>query len=251
MNPRIVSIKKENKRYTLKFLVDNEFVDYRITEELLIEMKFLSAKEISASEYNLFLSKLPLDSLYYDAIKYTSKHLKSKKEVRDYLFNQTSSSKLIDEVLERLEKQGIIDDYSYFKTLLDYLINTKMEGRLKIEKKLADLGLNYSFNYPITSLKTNIKNLSTKYDIKNRDLPIKRRIEKCKIYLYQKGYSENDISEYFSLSFFKKTGEEHLLDKEIEKAKEKAPNDINKIKFILLKKGYSLKDIEEKISELS
>ncbi|MCR5564230.1 MAG: RecX family transcriptional regulator [Gammaproteobacteria bacterium] len=154
------SIKKKNRRYEIVINDESFKTTYKIREDLLIEMKFLSPKEIKEEEYKLFLSKLPLDSLIYEGEKYSDKKLRTSKEVKDHLKEITNDESMINEVVEVLKKENLINDSSYKKAYLEYAIYTKRDGRVKISNDLIKLGLNSSFDYDKEALKENITLLS-------------------------------------------------------------------------------------------
>jgi len=245
MNPKITKIEKNKFVYKVSILKDEQFYNFNISEDLLIESKFLSTKEITLEEFNNFLNKVPLDSLYIESIKYINKNPRSTKEIKEHLYSLTSSTKLVDDCIAVLNEKNLINDYEYFKTIVDYSIHFKLDGRLKIDQKLNELGLSqFEYKYEIEDLINNIKTLSIKYDSKNKDIPFNSRIDKTKKFLYQKGYSMSDIDSYFKLSYIKKTDESGLIRKDYEKLLIKYDNDINKIKLMLYKKGYQKEEID-------
>ena len=127
---KITFIKKEKGSYKVNILSNDIESKYNITEDLLIESRFLSLRNLTIEEYNLFLSKLPLDYLVLTSIKYLDKRVKSEKEMREYLLNHTSSNEMIDIVIEKLKKKRMLDDELYKKSLLNELIYYKRDGRL-------------------------------------------------------------------------------------------------------------------------
>ena len=100
---RIASIKKDKGSYKLIIIKDNEETKYSITEDLLIESRFLSLRKLSIEEYKLFLSKLPLDYLLLTSIKYLDKRIKSEKEMKEYLLNHTTSLDMINVIIDKLK----------------------------------------------------------------------------------------------------------------------------------------------------
>ncbi len=241
--PKIVLIKKENKRYNLGILDDNQISYFKITEDLLIEMRFLSLKDITKEEYLLFLSKIPLDSMIYTAINYLNKRQKSEKEIREYLFDKTNSINLINQTVEYLKNKGYLNDELYFKNIVDYLIYTKREGILKINEKLKEIGLSGYINYPNEALKDNIQFLLKKYSEKCNGLDKNKAIEKSKRFLLGKGYTLEQIEKYFDYSLFKNLKKRNIsLD--LEKFMKKY-DDKKKIKLALYKLGYTEKEIME------
>ncbi len=241
---RIASIKKDKGSYKLIIIKDNEETKYSITEDLLIESRFLSLRKLSIEEYKLFLSKLPLDYLLLTSIKYLDKRIKSEKEMKEYLLNHTTSLDMINVIIDKLKKKKMLDDESYKQSLLNELIYYKRDGRLLIYSKLNDAGLPSEFIYPIDALKDNIDKLTIAFDHKNYDLSYQDKVNKLKIYLLRKGYTEEDISKNLNYHLLSKQNELSNLSRDLDKLK-KRYDDKDKIILELLKKGYSSRDIDD------
>ena len=241
---KITFIKKEKGSYKVNILSNDIESKYNITEDLLIESRFLSLRNLTIEEYNLFLSKLPLDYLALTSIKYLDKRVKSEKEMREYLLNHTSSNEMIDIVIEKLKKKKMLDDELYKKSLLNELIYYKRDGRLLINQKLNERGLSSDFIYPLDALKDNIDKLTIAFDKKNYDLSNQEKINKLKIYLLHKGYTERDINNNLDFKLLTTSNELSNLKRDFEKLK-KRYDDKEKITIELLKKGYSNRDIIE------
>jgi len=236
----LFSIKKTNKRYEIGIKVDENIYYFKLSEDLLVESRFLSFKNLTDIEYTAFLNKLPLDSLIFEAEKYVNKKQRSSKEVRDKLKEITSSDELIDAAIASLKKRGLINDDYFFETYLDYAINTRKDGKVKISSNLSLYGLtNYSFSYPLDALKKNIRELTIKFDKQSKDIPYDAKIYKAKAFLQSRGYTEQDISTYFNPSLLSKPDEEKLFQKDLRKLKLKYKDDIDKLRDSLRKRGYS------------
>ena len=240
------SIKKKNRRYEIVINDESFKTTYKIREDLLIEMKFLSPKEIKEEEYKLFLSKLPLDSLIYEGEKYSDKKLRTSKEVKDHLKEITNDESMINEVVEVLKKESLLNDSSYKKAYLEYAIYTKRDGRVKISNDLVKLGLNSSFEYDKDALKENIDVLTKKYASKDNKTPFNKLVLKTKKYLLSKGYTEDEINKYLNISLIPKNSGVDNLESDYKKAKAKY-NDKQKIRLFLLRKGYGFNSIEKMI----
>ena len=266
-NTRITFIKKDKGSYKVNIIHDDTELKFTITEDLLIESRFLSLKEIKEEEYNLFLSKLPKDYLLLTSLKYLDKRVKSEKEMREYLLNHTQiidliifwtqfdlniltnndistiMIDLINQTIDSLKKKNLLDDESYKTSLINELIYYKRDGRLLIMNKLSNAGLNDNFIYPLDALKDNLDKLTVIFDKKNHDLSYQDKINKLKVYLLRKGYTDEDLR-YINYHLITKTNEISNLEKELEKLKKRF-DDNNRIYQELLKKGYSSKDIDK------
>lgn len=235
---KIISIKKDTKRYLVTIECGNEISHYKISEDLLIEMRFLSPKEITESNYNLFLSRLPEDAILLEGIKYLDKRIHSEKEVKEHLLNITSSIPLIDKIIIKLKNKRLLNDEYYKDAIVSNMLNDRRDGKNLIIQKLKEKGLDTSFEYPKEVLRDNIKYLTIKFNEKENKEPRKSKIEKCKFFLLRKGYTEFDISEYFESSLITVLDEEKLKALEYQKLMTKYDNDIERVKIELLKKGF-------------
>ena len=245
MDIYLSKIKKQSKRYEIEIRVDKDTYEFKITDDLLIEMMFLSPKPLKESEYKNFLNKLPLDSLVYEGIKFIDRKMRSEKEVKEHLYSLSSSISLVEDAIDRLKSKNLINDNNYKDAYLEYAIYTKKDGRLRIVESLSSLGLNTSFDYPIDALKDNIKVLSTKYIQKNSDIPYKTLVNKTKLHLMSKGYTEGEINSFMNISVIPKGNDKDIIKKDFRKLKPKYKDDKDKLKATLLRKGYSLSLIEE------
>ena len=247
MDIYLSNIKKQSKRYEIDIKVDGKTFSFKISEDLLIEMMFFSTKPLKESEYKNFLNKLPLDSLVFEGERYIDKKIRSEKEIREHLYSLSTSQSLVDEAIKRLKKKNLIDDVSYKAAYLEYAIYSRRDGRIKIANDLISLGLNQYFEYPIDALKDNINALSIKYAQKNHDVPYKTLINKMKIHLLGKGYTETEIDKYMNVQSVPKGNDDELIKKDYRKLKEKYKDNVEKIKISLQRKGYSLNTIEKMI----
>ena len=104
-------------------------------------------------KYNLLISK-NIDNLdeivnyntychvYYEGLKYLKTRARSKKEVHDKLLKNEYSVDMINDALEKLEKQGYINDKIFATSYLNNKLITTTRGPFKIRKELQDKGIN-------------------------------------------------------------------------------------------------------------
>ena len=238
-NYRLISIKKVPGRYEVGIKANDETYYFKISEDLLIESRFFSEKDLSDQEYSSFLSKIPLDSLIYDAEKYADRKMRTEKEVKDHLLEKTTSKTMVDKAIEVIKKKGLINDEAYRSSYIEYAIYSRRDGILKISQDLKQLGINPGYiDYPIDALKDNLKTLTVKYT-SGRKEPKQALFQKLKIYLMTKGYTESEIDKYVSYSMIPSINEEALIVNEYKKLKHKYKEDNVKIRDSLRRKGFS------------
>ena len=197
---KIISIKKEAKRYTVIITKDDDKYTFKISEDLLIESRFFAPREIKDEEFQKFMSNIYQDAILLEGMKYLDKRPHSEMEVRNHLLSHTSSNTIIDKVIEILKSKGMLDDEYYKSSILDTCIYDRRDGYNLIVQKLKELGLDESFDYPVEALKDNIKYLTIKYNQKTKSESLRLKIQKCQIHLLRKGYRDSEISRYFDES---------------------------------------------------
>jgi len=177
------------------FFNENEYTLY---EDIIIKYNILLREDLTDKDFELFLLDNAYYEAYYKSIKYIGIKLRTKKELEKYLNKNNFDSKIIKEVIEKIEKDGYLDQTLYAKSYIYDQINLKMTGPEKIKKELLELGIekhiieneieeftqeliNQKLNKLIDkTLKTNTKSA---YYIKNKII----------INLINQGYKKEDI----------------------------------------------------------
>ena len=97
---------KKDKSNKYKVLIDDE--EITLYDDIIIKYNLLMKSEIDVSTYNEMIKENTLLLGYYEAIKYITKKMRSKKEIEEYLIkNGYISTTLLDFVL-RTETAGIV-----------------------------------------------------------------------------------------------------------------------------------------------
>ncbi|MCR5741587.1 MAG: RecX family transcriptional regulator [Gammaproteobacteria bacterium] len=235
----IKKIKKAAKRYDISIDVDGDLYTFKASEDLIVEMMFLSLKEIKEEEYKEFINKLPLDSLIFEGEKYIDRRPHSRYEVYNHLYELSSSKELVNKALEVLERKRLINDKAYKELIINDQIYNKLSGRGQVKFKLESLGLNSEFDYPIDALKDNIKILTKKYIAKSPKVSHEKMKVKLKSYLLSKGYTESEIDRFTDYSLIPRFSSDELLKDDFRKIKRVTKNG-EEIRKYLLKKGYKI-----------
>ena len=131
--------KSTNGRYILTLEDDSKLSLY---EETILEFNLLLTKNIDDVEE---ISKFNMQyEAYYIALKSINSRYKSVEEVRKMLKNKEFSSEIVDFVIDRLIKQGYLNDQLFAKLYINNQIVTTSRGPLRIKKDLLDKGVNNS-----------------------------------------------------------------------------------------------------------
>lgn len=128
--------KSTNGRYIISLEDDSKLSLY---EETILEYNLLLTKNIDDIEE---ISKFNMQyEAYYIALKSINSRFKSIEEVRKMLKNKEYSSEIIDFAVDRLIKQGYLNDKLFAKLYINNQIVTTSRGPLRIKKDLSDKGV--------------------------------------------------------------------------------------------------------------
>ena len=122
-----------------KVTIDNN--DYIIYEDIILKYSFLGKDKITKKDLDLCLKDNEFYEAYYKSISYIKTRLRSKVEIRKYL-NKLYKTETVNSVINRLQKEGYLDENIYAEAYITDQINLKVSGPLKIENELVKLGIN-------------------------------------------------------------------------------------------------------------
>ena len=247
---QILKWKKEQKNLYTAFL--NNHSEISIYEELVLKYDLLLKKNISDKELEKIKKENFLLEGYYEALKYLTRKMRSRKEVDDFLKRKEYSKECRDFVLEKLKKEGYINDQKFLEAFLHDQLTLTLYGPFKIKKELEKLGiLDYSLLDEISDKVWQERILKI---VKKREKSQKKESEKLfkkklEMYIYSYGYSMSmieSILENYSIKI-----DENVLLKEKEKYLKKLSSKYDgnalvwQVKRKLYQRGYSSEEIEK------
>ena len=252
------------------------------------DMKVLKYKKVSGSKYSLqldngdsiklydntiiyydLLRKKDISNLdevckynreieaYYKSISYLNKKMRTTKEIRKYL--EDYPSKTIDNTIERLSKEGYLNDQQYLKVFISNQIGITNNGPYKIVSKLVGLGfdkdevLEELENYDRSIFISKLEKLVQKKIDSNTKYSGSHLKEKVLIDMINNGYDKKDIMDV--LNNISISVDSKILEKEYNKAfkslsKKYKGNDLEKrILLKLVNKGFNYNEAKEIISK--
>ena len=162
--------------------------------EVVMKLKLSIDKELDLETIENIDSEQKFSECYSKSINLLSKLLKTKKQMKDYLYQKGYTKNTIDRVIEKLEAINLINDRVYCKKYVEQEKNKKGKFALKnallqkgIESEIIDNTLSC-----IDSQDDAIINIAEKY-MKNK-INNFENIYKLKMYLLRKGFSYEEIS---------------------------------------------------------
>ena len=230
--------KKKNGLYCIYLEQDKEISLY---EEVLLDQQILLKKELSQEELeNLYHENKKWES-YYQALSILKKHLKTKKEIENYLKEKGFTLEEIEKTIQKLTDQGYLNDLNYAKSYVHYKLTTSNHGPLFIRKELEgkkiskdniDIALSV---YTKEEEKQKIyKIISTKLKSNHKKSTFSLR-KSLEIYLSREGFCKDLINEALEKIYV--SNEEELKKQEYERIYQK------------LSKKYKGKELEYKVRQ--
>lgn len=196
------------------------------------------------------------------AINYLSYRKRTAHEVELYLQKQDISETAIDQVIEYCQKEGYIDHQDYAESLKNTMILTSDKGPEIYKQKLYQAGIeknlieDYTARFETEQPLDDVIALADKL-MRQKKGPMKKRTDKVKQSMLQKGYTFEVINEAMQALDFEPDEDEidALLQKELEKVYRKYQRKYEgkqlEMKTIeaLLRKGYDYDTIKDKLRE--
>ena len=249
--------KKKDNKYEIIFK-DKSSID--LYDDVIIKYNLLINKKIDKKEFEEITKYNASLDAYYISLKYISKKMRTKLEIKKYLEKKEFDYKTIKETIDKLEKNKVINEKLYIKAYINDQINFSVYGPNKIVNKLYLLGIdkNKSYDY--------IDSIDNKIWIEKIEKIINKKIKANKNYstmmlknkivssLINDGYDKGMILEV--LNEYKIDNDIKIIEKEYNKIKNKLSKkyDGNNLEFQiemkLRSKGFSSEEID-KIKKLS
>ena len=136
---KILKFKKiSNDKYKL-YLDNNETIT--LYEDVIINNNLLLTKQIDNKEIKNLLNQNNEVYAYGLALKFISIRMRSKKEVYDYLLKKNISQYLIDIIIDKLLKEGYLNDFKFSCSYINDQMLLSNYGPYKIKNNLIKYGV--------------------------------------------------------------------------------------------------------------
>lgn len=117
---------------------------HRIYDDVILEYELLIDKKLDKRKLDKVLSDNATLDAYYKALKYISIKMRTKLEIEKYLKNKEFTWDKIVYAVDRLEKEGYLNQERYIKAFVNDQLTLTLNGPKKIVDSLKKLGIEIS-----------------------------------------------------------------------------------------------------------
>ncbi len=114
----------------------------KIVAEDIFKFGLVVNKTISEKTYSELVNRVEYLLYYYQALAYASRRLRSKEELRRYLFGRKCIGKVADSIIDELDRLGIVDEQKLVEAYIhDRELSSPMSKKmltLKLKQKKID-----------------------------------------------------------------------------------------------------------------
>lgn len=130
-------IKKIKKVSSIEYLIEfNDNSKIKLYDNVILNNNLLFKKEIDAELYKKIITENSKEDYYYQAVKFISKKLRSKKEVNQFLTDLHVSLEEKEKILYRLTNSHLINDEIYARVYIQDKFYLTSAGPNKIKADL-------------------------------------------------------------------------------------------------------------------
>ena len=243
--------KEKGNKYKIIFTTGEDIVLY---DDVIVKFNLLANKKFDTNKLEEIIKYNTSLDAYYLSLKYISKKMRTKLEIKKYLEKKEIDYKTIDETIDKLVKNKALDEEVYIKAYCNDQINFNNIGPNKIVSKLKDLGISKEDSYLYLSTidseiwKEKISKLIDKKIKSNRNYSSIMLKNKILNSLVNDGFDKKMVLDILNTKNI--CSDQKILIKEYNKQKNKLSKKYDKealeyqIKIKLISKGYSASEIE-------
>ncbi len=195
-----ITIQEKNKERCNIFL-DGEY-SFSVSLELVLKYRLQVGTELSEKQIEEISFNEQKREALNKAIFYVSKTIKTRKQIKTYLYGKGYASSVVNFVVEKLQEYSYVNDVDYARQYIENCSNN--QGRRLIEYKLMSKGISkedieLAFSNVSVPQNENAKHVAEKY-LKNKELT-KENLAKAFRYLISRGFSYEEVD--YALKEFK------------------------------------------------
>ncbi|GIO27854.1 recombination regulator RecX [Ornithinibacillus bavariensis] len=199
---RITTQKKSKQRYNV-YLVegDSDAYGFSVDEAILVEFGLRKGLELDEATIEQLIKQDTIQKSYLLAINYLSYRMRSRKEMYDYLKQKEVEEEHIAVIMERLTKEGLLNDQQFAEAFTLTRINTSSKGPLLVKRELMDKGVSaviadeaialYTYD---TQFEKAMKWVNKKIGTSKKE-SYKKQLQQLQMTLIQKGFEQPVISD--------------------------------------------------------
>ncbi len=254
-----MKIEKYKKLKSNKYEVVIDDIKVKLYDDVIVKFQLLRKKEISLEEFEEITEYNDRLEAYYKSLRYITKKLRSEKEIWKYL-EKDYSKEIIKETIDRLKKDGYLNEEIFLKSYISDQINFGSYGPNKVKDDLIKLGINEG------EVEERVNQIDNDVWLDKIKKIISRRVNTNRTYGVYK-LKEKIIYDLSRMGFYKWmiedvidecviTTDDSIVKKEYMKAYNKLSkkfegNDLDyQIKMKLYQKGFTIEEIENIKKEL-
>lgn len=237
---KVTDIKKlRNHQYLVTFVMDQKEEKLVLVEDTLIKYNLLSPRDITKTEYKQLTKSKDMDMLYEKVMSFVDYQMRTISEVKKRLAKTTADEKVIQQIIDKLKKQGFLDDVRFVKEYVTQKLEFDLVGPRAIKQKLIDKGIHYDLIDSELIRFTDETQYNKVYELIQKETkhPIKKPYLKA-----VESIKRKCVTKGFSL---------HIIDSSIQSYRDVIQEACDETALLLkefdrLKKGVNLKDYTEK-----
>ncbi|WP_458631317.1 regulatory protein RecX [Paenibacillus sp. CMAA1364] len=136
----ITEVKRE-PRQKYRYLISFESYDLSVHEDVMIKYRMVKGNTFWRHELEEIILSDEKQRGYVHALKYLERKARTCKEIATRLREKETSPAVIEEVLERLSRDGLVNDALYAQQWTEQRIKRQRKGKLWISQELRQKGV--------------------------------------------------------------------------------------------------------------
>ncbi|ALB29419.1 recombination regulator RecX [Companilactobacillus heilongjiangensis] len=248
---KVTKIQAQKRKGRYNVFLDGKYA-FPVAEQTLIDFRLMNGVEVTDEQIKEIQDSENINKAYGDALNYLSYQLRTKKEIKDYLYKKEYHRDAVDEVISRLEKLHYLDDAAYAKSFISNQLRTTSNGPKVIEQKMAQKGVPNNIiqdsvvEIDYDTLLENATEFAKKQVRKQHRASFKQMVTKLRSSLYQKGFDNEVIEETIKNLELEPDEDEELekLRKLVSKVQHRYDKPAKLINY-LMTKGYKFDEIKK------
>lgn len=261
---KITTQKRNKHRYNI-FTKKNgeEQYAFSVEEETLISEGLKKGLVLDPITIEHLTRADHLNKTYNKVLNYLSYRMRSTQEIRIYLREQELEEEQVQVIIDRLDKQKLLDDQAFATAFVATKMNSGFRGPGQIRTELFQKGIKQPLieqaltHYSESDQVERVVAWLTKQMKKSTRQSHRQQINKLKQQLLQKGFNQSIIDHAFQQTAFKKDEQEEWQslvyqgEKALRRYRTKAEGYLlnQKIKASLYRKGFSQEQINRFIEQ--